>query len=139
LERRHFTLAQANRTLPFVTRVVGDLVAKAAEYRRLDARQRELAEKGKGKGKAADLEQVEHRMERLKGELEKVAAELGPIGCELKDLDRGLIDFPARLGDEVIYLCWKAGEERIDFWHTLDSGFAGRRPIAELPAATRGE
>jgi hypothetical protein len=135
LERRHFTLAQANRTLPFVTRVVGDLVAKAAEYRRLDAQQRELAEKGK----AAELEQVERRMERLQGELEKVAAELGPIGCELKDLDRGLIDFPARRGDEVIYLCWKAGEERIDFWHTLDSGFAGRRPIAELPASTRGE
>ena len=135
MERRHFTLAQANRTLPFVTRVVGDLVAKAAEYRRLDAQQRELAEKRK----AAELEQVEHRMEQLKGELEKVAAELGPIGCELKDLDRGLIDFPARLGDEVIYLCWKAGEARIDFWHTLDSGFEGRRPIAELPAATRGE
>ena len=135
MERRHFTLAQANRTLPFVTRVVGDLVAKAAEYRRLDAQQRELATQGA----AAELEQVERRMERLKGELEKVAAELGPIGCELKDLDRGLIDFPARLGDESIYLCWKAGEARIDFWHTLDSGFEGRRPIAELPAATRGE
>jgi hypothetical protein len=135
LEPRLFTLAQANRTLPFVTRVVGDLVAKAAEYRRLDAQQRELSTKGA----SAELEQVERRMERLQGELEKVAAELGPIGCELKDLDRGLIDFPARLGDESIYLCWKAGEERIDFWHTLDSGFAGRRPIAELPAAVRGE
>ena len=120
MEPRLFTLAQANRTLPFVTRVVGDLVAKAAEYRRLDA--------------SAELEQVERRMERLQGELEKVAAELGPIGCELKDLDRGLIDFPARLGDESIYLCWKAGEERIDFWHTLDSGFAGRK---QLGAAAR--
>ena len=135
MEPRLFTLAQANRTLPFVTRVVGDLVAKAAEYRRLDAQRRELATGGT----AAEAEQVERRMERLQGELEKVAAELGPIGCELKDLDRGLIDFPARLGDESIYLCWKAGEERIDFWHTLDSGFAGRRPIAELPASVRGE
>ena len=78
-------------------------------------------------------------MERLEGELERLAAELGPIGCELKDLDKGLIDFPARMGDEPIYLCWQAGEARIDFWHTLDGGFAGRRPIAELPAATRGE
>ena len=135
MEPRHFTLAQANRTLPFVTRVVGDLVAKAAEYRRLDAQRRELATGAK----TAEAEQVERRMERLQGELEKLAAELGPIGCELKDLDRGLIDFPARLGEESIYLCWKAGEARIDFWHTLDSGFAGRRPISELPAATRGE
>ena len=135
MDPRHFTLAQANRTLPFVTRVVGDLVAKAAEYRRLDAQRRELATGAK----TAEAEQVERRMERLQGELEKLAAKLGPIGCELKDLDRGLIDFPARLGEESIYLCWKAGEARIDFWHTLDSGFAGRRPIAELPAAVRGE
>ena len=133
MERRQFTLAQANRTLPFVARVVGDLVAKAAEYRRLEAQRRDLAAKG------APADEVEERLERLEGELEKVAQELGPIGCELKDLDRGLIDFPARNGDEPIYLCWKPGEERIDFWHTLDSGFAGRRPIAELPAKTRGE
>jgi len=135
LDPRHFTLAQANRTLPFVTRVVGDLVAKAAEYRRLDAQRRELATGAK----TAEAEQVERRMERLQGELEKLAAELGPIGCELKDLDRALIALPARLGEASIYLCWKAGEARIDFWHTLDSGFAGRRPIAELPAAVRSE
>ena len=72
MDPRHFTLAQANRTLPFVTRVVGDLVAKAAEYRRLDAQRRELATGAK----TAEAEQVERRMERLQGELEKLAAEL---------------------------------------------------------------
>jgi hypothetical protein len=136
MERRDFTLAQANRTLPFVTRVVGDLVAKAAEYRKLEERRREVAQRG---GVAAEKDQVERGISRVEGDLERLAAELTPIGCELKDLEKGLIDFPARMGDERICLCWKAGEERIDFWHTLDGGFAGRRPIAELPAATRGE
>jgi hypothetical protein len=51
------------------------------------------------------------------------------IGCELKDLDLGLVDFPSYLNGTLIYLCWKRGEPRIEFWHPLDSGFAGRQPI----------
>ncbi len=136
MERRLFTLAQANRTLPLVTRVVGDLVAKAAEYRQLETRRRELAARGAAE---AESDPLDRRLSVLEAELERLAKELAPIGCELKDLDRGLIDFPARNGATPICLCWKAGEERIDFWHTLDGGFAGRRPVEELPAVTRGE
>src|SRR5207245_6269364 len=57
------------------------------------------------------------------------------LGCELKDLHRGLIDFPARIGNEVAYLCWQRGERAIGWWHTLDSGFAGRKALA--PEAER--
>lgn len=59
--------------------------------------------------------------------------ELNHRGIELKDLDKGLIDFPAlRANGEEVYLCFMLGEKTIDHWHTLEGGFAGRKPIDEL-------
>jgi len=49
--------------------------------------------------------------------------------CELTDIDQGLIDFRAEMDGREVYLCWKLGEERIDWWHELDAGFAGRQPL----------
>jgi len=49
------------------------------------------------------------------------------LGCEVKDLHRGLVDFPSRIGNEVAYLCWQRGEARIGWWHSLGGGFAGRK------------
>lgn len=54
-------------------------------------------------------------------------------GCLLKDLDIGLIDFPAVMDDQQVYLCWKLGEERIRYWHHMDEGFAGRKPLESSP------
>ncbi|MBI5302137.1 MAG: DUF2203 domain-containing protein [Chloroflexi bacterium] len=51
------------------------------------------------------------------------------LGCELKDIDAGLVDFPAYRDGELVYLCWKRGETAIEFWHALDSGYAGRQPL----------
>jgi hypothetical protein len=51
------------------------------------------------------------------------------VGCELKDLDQGLVDFPSYRDGKLIYLCWKRGESRIEFWHDLESGVAGRQPL----------
>ena len=48
---------------------------------------------------------------------------------QIKDLDRGLIDFPAIVGDKEVFLCWEQGEENIEFWHDLDSGYAGRERL----------
>lgn len=50
-------------------------------------------------------------------------------GCQVKDLDIGLLDFPTLYHGREVYLCWKLGEERIDFWHEVDAGYRGRRPI----------
>ncbi len=51
------------------------------------------------------------------------------LGVELKDLDQGLVDFPSYRNGELVYLCWKRGEETIAYWHTIDAGFAGRKPL----------
>ena len=66
--------------------------------------------------------------------VEKLKALIDSIqqsGCLVKDLDTGLIDFPALLNNREVYLCWKMGEERIDFWHGVSEGFAGRKRIGE--------
>ncbi len=58
-------------------------------------------------------------------------AEIDSIGVQVKDLDAGLLDFPCRLGEEIVLLCWKMGETEIRHWHTLDGGFAGRQAVDE--------
>jgi hypothetical protein len=63
--------------------------------------------------------------ESLKTALERIQA----TGCVVKDLDAGLLDFPAMINNEEVYLCWRLGEERIRFWHRQNESFAGRKPI----------
>ena len=53
------------------------------------------------------------------------------IGCEIKDVTRGLVDFPTTIAGEQAYLCWEEGEDRIRFWHGLETGYAGRQPLPE--------
>ena len=57
--------------------------------------------------------------------------EIDSIGVQVKDLDKGLLDFPCQLGEQVVLLCWMLGEPRIDFWHTVEAGFQGRQPLDE--------
>jgi hypothetical protein len=58
-------------------------------------------------------------------------AEIDAIGVQVKDLDAGLLDFPFRLDDQVVLLCWRMGETSIEHWHTIDTGFKGRQPVDE--------
>ncbi|HEX4022608.1 MAG TPA: DUF2203 domain-containing protein [Acidobacteriaceae bacterium] len=57
--------------------------------------------------------------------------EMDAIGVQVKDIEKGLLDFPCRLGEETVLLCWKMGETEITHWHTVDAGFPGRQPIDE--------
>lgn len=79
---------------------------------------------------------LHERMARLQDDLSthvqslrQLATELDSFGCELKDPDIGLIDFLSMRNGREIYLCWMLGEERINFWHYLHTGFAGRQPL----------
>lgn len=126
-----FTVARANRTLPLVRRIVDDVVRKFAELGRL--------EEERARARHEQLETVERRMFDLEGEIERHVQELATIGCELKDPRKGLLDFLAVNGRQVVCLCWMAGEPSVEWWHPLETGFAGRRPVSELSAATRGE
>ncbi len=78
------------------------------------------------------------RVARLRAEMEnhlqrarESVAEIDAIGVQVKDLDSGLIDFPCRLDDDVVLLCWRMGEPSIEHWHTMEAGFQGRQPVDE--------
>jgi hypothetical protein len=75
----------------------------------------------------------QRKQDKEEGErtLGQAMKEIEQLGCVVKDLGIGLIDFPCRVGDRDAYLCWRLGEPSIRFWHTTDEGFAGRKPIDE--------
>jgi hypothetical protein len=108
-----FTPESANRALLYVRGVVDDLVDAAGRVRR-----------AKASGVAADLVAAEEVLERIGRELESV-------GVQVKDPSIGLLDFPGEIAGRRVLLCWKRGEERVAWWHDLDAGFAGRRPIPD--------
>lgn len=70
-----------------------------------------------------------HERDRLQEALEEALDRIRETGCVVKDLDVGLLDFPARIDNEDVYLCWRLGEDRIRFYHRQDEGFTGRKPI----------
>ena len=85
-------------------------------------------------GRSVDIPHFSRRKkekEEWEGCLRRSVQEIEGHGCLLKDLDTGLVDFPCRVGDREVYLCWRLGEPAIQFWHGTDEGFAGRKPIDE--------
>jgi hypothetical protein len=85
---------------------------------------------GNGAGYAAtDLNAAHAELTRLAADVAECVRELDALGVVVKDLDSGLLDFPAvREGDEV-ELCWRVGEDEVAYWHSIGAGFAGRKPI----------
>ena len=121
--RRRFTLQQANKALPLVTRIVRDIVNTHERATQLQAKLEEST------GRESALQsQLDSALEQLQDYVD----ELGSIGVELKDYESGLIDFPGRHQGRDIYLCWKLGEEKVTHWHELHSGYAGRQSTNSL-------
>lgn len=79
---------------------------------------------GKVTKQRAEIESHNQRMR-------ETVAEIDSIGVQVKDLENGLLDFPFRLDDEIVLLCWRVGESAIEHWHTVEAGFKGRQPVDE--------
>jgi hypothetical protein len=132
-EPRLFSLTEAERT----RREVEPLLVEVVEVRRkeLDLEEKLSAVANRiliMGGITVDYESVAHlRLEhnRLIAQIKDALERIQATGCVVKDLDTGLIDFPAILKNEEVYLCWRLGEDRIRFYHRQDEGFAGRKPI----------
>ena len=131
-DRKFFDLDEANRSLPYVGRVVEDVVVV---YREIVDLRREM----EGTEDEADLREVEREYEEAMDRLGAFVDELHAVGVELKDFERGVVDFPAWYGEREVLLCWQPGEAAITFWHEVDQGYAGRQPVRVLGAcvATR--
>ena len=120
---RHYTLEEANAALGWVQDVIASL--RSAREGLSDEEAREaLAEAGRRTAAAT-------RARRLGGvsPAARSVAQLQEAEVVLRDLDRGLVDFPAIRDEREVYLCWLEGEDEIGYWHDLEAGFAGREPL----------
>jgi hypothetical protein len=132
---RHFTLEQANAALEEVRPLAERMVAHRREVATLLGRRAGLTTTIAGNGGDLDPGELARVEAEIADEAKGVARCVNGIhglGAQVKDADEGLVDFPALRDDEEVLLCWKLGEDEVAFWHGLEDGFAGRRPVEEL-------
>jgi hypothetical protein len=132
---RTFTVAEAETLLPVLESLLRSAIDAKKLIEEVDAEQQALANRiflhG---GILVDIVTVSRRKAEREKALQKAkdaVAEIDATGVQVKDLDIGLLDFPCLVGEEVILLCWKLGEQGITHWHGMEEGFAGRKPIDE--------
>ncbi len=113
--QRHFTVAQANAALTLVERIVLDIVEHHRRIMNLAV-------------EPTDTD-IEAARRAAAGRLHELVGELSALGCELRDWEYGLVDFPALMDGREVYLCWKLGESSVSHWHDLHGGFKGRESI----------
>jgi hypothetical protein len=129
---RHFTPEEANALLEQVRPVAESLVAHRRAFTVAAARRARLTQRISGNGGDFDPQEPSELDEQLQREAAAVAGaveELQALGVLVKDLDRGLVDFPALRDGEEVLLCWQVGEGEVAYWHGLEEGFAGRKPL----------
>ena len=124
--KRYFTPAEASRVLPLVRAIVREVVDITAEVKVL------AGELGRPRLPGERREVVEGEIEARRDRLMALRREVDQLGIELKDFERGLVDFPALHHGEEVCICWCFGEDTIAWWHDRRTGFTGRRPIATL-------
>jgi len=132
---RTFTLDEAQSLLP----VLESLLKRAMEGRqsaeKVEAGLNSIAQRiyfsGGMRVNGSEIAKQRAELETLLKQIREIIAEIDAIGVQVKDLDSGLLDFPCRVDDEVVLLCWRMGEPAIEHWHTMEAGFQGRQPVDE--------
>ena len=124
-----FSVEEANALLPRLIPILTELRELKTE---LDDARRSLAgltPAMRSNGHAAESATLERRLREVATIITERVRQVAALGVEVKDLDHGLIDFPSLRGGRIVYLCWRLGEGDVAYWHDLDTGFAGRRPL----------
>lgn len=128
-----FTLDEAQALLPLVSSLLDRALEARTEAAAIEVDLQEINRRifltG---GMRVDITEIARKRTAMNTHIERMKellSEIDEIGVQVKDLEQGLIDFPCKLDDEIVLLCWKRGEPAIEFWHTTESGFAGRQPI----------
>jgi len=134
MDKRYFTPKEANALLPYIKEDLTRLQETKREFVRTALQLRELRTNYARTSQIPpedDVFRLEASMEFMQLEAKTLADSIRLKGAELKDVDGGLVDFPAMLNGEEVLLCWKQGEERIAYYHGWNDGFRGRKPIPE--------
>jgi hypothetical protein len=129
---RVFTPDEANAALDHIRPIAEEMVRRSQVLAEAQIRQAELVAQIAGNGGDLAPGEVRAAAQEVTSAAEDVAdcvRRLTDAGVQVKDLGEGLVDFPSRRGDEDVLLCWKVGEPEIGFWHGLEEGFAGRKPL----------
>jgi len=130
---RYFTLREAQQLLPKVEEQVRQAVYLKAEHQKAEEEvNRILHQVMVSGGMLLDRQTLlarRGRRDAMASRLNEIVEEIHSTGCQVKDLDMGLIDFPTLLSGNEVLLCWRLGETSIEYWHGLEEGFRGRRPI----------
>jgi hypothetical protein len=129
---RTFTLDEANAAVAQLRPVVEDLVTHGRRLAAAQRRQTQLLTRIAGNGgdmQPSDLREVAAEIQAEADAIAECAEQINAAGAQIKSLEEGLLDFPSLRDGEEILLCWKLGEDEIEYWHGLDEGFAGRKPL----------
>jgi len=130
---RRFTLAEAQRLIPRLDRLLRDAILLKAKYEEAERTMRSFSERIMLMGGVVidrdEAAKAKQRREDAAAHLRTAIEEIQEVGCLIKDLDIGLVDFPTLFHGTEVYLCWRLGESQIEFWHGVDEGFRGRKPI----------
>jgi len=128
---RLFTVNEANELLPTLRPLVEQILEN---IRRLKSTSETVIRKGQVDPEAPDLMEKlreDSEIAKLIGQVKGWVDEINAYGCVCKGVEQGLVDFPCMFGAEVVYLCWQIGEPNVGFWHRIEDGFAGRRPLLD--------
>lgn len=120
-----FTVEEANALLPQVRQLVEEMFALRQEAMGLRPDMWPVLEKAVGNGGSRKAGKLVETFKKF----EQVIAQLHRLGCQLKGIEQGLVDFPAIRDGQLVYLCWQYNEPEVAFWHDIDAGFAGRQPL----------
>lgn len=124
-----YTVERANRTLPLVRRIVEDIVVNHQRWRERILELDLLASSVRADAPDARATELEREAQVLARDIDAFEGELQRLGIVLKDRRLGLIDFPAVVEGRQVWLCWRLGEPSVQFYHELDAGFGGRKPL----------
>lgn len=132
---RFFTLQEAEELLPRIERLLQSAVEAHSEAAGHEGALERVVSRitylGGVEIDPADYSQRKNLKRRAEGVVQQAIEEIQAAGVLIKDIEAGLIDFPAVLGGREVLLCWKLGEARIEHWHGVDEGFSGRKPIGD--------
>lgn len=142
MSKRYFTVEEANRMIPRLEQVFGRMLQLHAQIREIHTRlagtgfspgsdEFDIAPAGAPPQVLSDLTSLRTLVDALKQDV----LSLSESGCVVKGVDTGLVDWYARLRDRDVFLCWKLGEKSLGYWHEIEDGYAGRRPLSEFVEA----
>jgi hypothetical protein len=129
---RVFTLEEANAALTELRPIVERMVQHRRDLTAAQTRQGELVTRIAGNGGdmvPSDLHDLAETIQREADAISDCADQINQVGAQVKSLEEGLLDFPAKRGEEDVLLCWKLGEDEIRFWHGTDEGFSARKRL----------